>query len=610
MNYFQYPTMNKYDIRYLKLDLSMEANSRAISGTALTRARAVQPLDSFVIELRNNMIVDSVFINGVRTAFQRGSDHIFVPIAPALPTGTMVDALIYYRGTANANAVFAGVQSSTGLIYTATLSESYQAREWFPAKQFLPDKIDSSEIWITTDAANRVGSNGLLTSVVDLPNNKRQHRWKTRYKENYYMPSVAIGNHLEYVNYAKPAAMAPDSIPILHYIVNNPTYFNSVKPNLDRTPAFVERQSFLFGLYPFRNEKYGHAHGIIGGAMEHQTMSTMSGFTLQLIAHELAHQWFGDNVTCATWNHIWINEGFASYSEYLMMESFPSFYAPNTAAAQMQNVHNDVLSQPGGSVFVPDASVYDESRIFNFRLSYNKGSAIIHTLRFEMQSDTLFFRTLRNFQQQFKDSVATANDFKAVAEATAGRSFTDYFNQWYYGEGYPTFNVDYSKQGDSIVLFVNQTVSMPSVTPFFRGLYEFTINTNLGDTTVRVNMTANNQFFRFRSNRIPTGVVVDPNNWVLNRVGSITTGINDPANVSGEVQLFPNPAKDNISLTYPAQWFEELLIFDQSGRLLLQRPVPRGSTRITVPISLSPGIYLLRMRGAGKVAVKKVVVAG
>ena len=162
------------------------------------------------------MIVDSVFINGVKKVFTRGSDFIYVPLSPALPAGTTVTALFYYNGTASSGGVFAGTVASNGLTYTATLSESYQAREWFPAKQILSDKIDSTEIWITTSAINKVGSNGLLIAAVDSPNNRKLYKWKTRYPMNYYLPSISVGNYMQYINYAKPAAMAPDSIPVLH----------------------------------------------------------------------------------------------------------------------------------------------------------------------------------------------------------------------------------------------------------------------------------------------------------------------------------------------------------------------------------------------------------
>jgi hypothetical protein len=191
----------------------------------------------------------------------------------------------------------------------------------------------------------------------------------------------------------------------------------------------------------------------------------------------------------------------------------------------MQDIHNNVMSQPTGSVYVPDASIFDENRIFSGRLSYNKGAAIIHNLRFEMEDDNLFFQTLKNYQQQYKDSVATADDFKHVAETTSGKNFTDFFNQWYYGEGYPTFNMVYTMQGtDSIILQVSQTVSAPAITPFFKGLYEFKITSELGDTTVKAYVTYNSQEFKFKYHKVPTGIVVDPNNWVLNQVGTIING--------------------------------------------------------------------------------------
>lgn len=605
--YFQYPSMNKYDVKYVKLDLNVETASRNISGTALTTARVLQPLDSFIAELRDNMIVDSVFVNGVKKTFGRGSDHVFIPLSPVLPAGSTVNVLFYYRGLASAGGVFAGTVASNGLSYTATLSESYQGREWFPVKQFLPDKIDSADIWITTSATNLAGSNGLLQTVTDMPGGKKRFEWKTRYPINYYLLSFSVGNYMEYQNFAKPAAMAPDSILIQHYIVNNTTFFNSNKPNLDKTPAFVEKMSELYGLYPFKDEKYGHAHANIGGGMEHQTMSTMSSFGTSLIAHELGHQWFGDNVTCATWNHIWLNEGFASYSEYLMIEKLPALFT-TTPAAYMQSVHNDVLMSNTGSVFVPDASIYDENRIFSNRFTYNKGNAIVHTLRFEIQNDNTFFQILKNFQQQFKDSVATADDFKQVAETTSGKNLTSFFNQWYYGQGYPTFNVDYSKQGDSIVLFVAQTVSAPAVTPFFKGLYEMTINTTQGDTTVVVNLAENGQIFKFRSNRTPTGVVVDPNNWVLNKVGSITTGTNDPVNVSTEVKAFPNPSPGTIYMQYPSGWFEYLTIYDVNGKLLRKEVINRSETTRTITTDFQTGMYFIQLNGKGKVATKKIVV--
>ena len=157
INYYQYPSMNKYDVNYLKIDINAETNSTYLSGSSVIKAKVLATMDSVIIEFRNNMILDSVFINGTRKNFSRGSDFIFIPMLPNLSVGTNFTALFYFNGTASANAVFAGTISSANLNYTATLSESYQAREWFPVKQILTDKIDSADIWITTSSTNKAG---------------------------------------------------------------------------------------------------------------------------------------------------------------------------------------------------------------------------------------------------------------------------------------------------------------------------------------------------------------------------------------------------------------------------------------------------------------------
>ncbi len=524
VSYYQETSMSKYDVKYLKLDIAAQPGSRAISGNALTVAQIVSPIDTFITELRANMIVDSIKVNDLVTAFSQSSDHIFIPLGSTQSAGSTIAVLIYYRGNANSLGVYAG--TSNGLTYVATLSESYQAREWFPCKQILSDKIDSADIWVTTSNINKVGSNGLLQGVDVLPSSKVRYRWKTNYPMNYYMPSIAVGNYQEYLNYAKPASMAPDSILVQHYIVNTPTYLASVKTNLDKTPTFIEKMSELFGLYPFKNEKYGHSMANIGGGMEHQTMSTMVSFGSTLIAHELGHQWWGDHVTCASWNDIWLNEGFATYSEQLMIEKLPALFTTTSATTNMLNLHTSVMSATSGSVYLPDASLFDENRIFSSRLSYNKGATTVHNLRFEMQSDSLFFNTLKNFQQQYQNNVATTNDFKVVAENTSGKNLTDFFNQWIYGEGYPTYNITYYRpNSDSMLILVNETVSAPSVTPFFKGLLQLKITSLQGDTTILVNVIGNNQVFKIGYRKTPTGIVIDPNNWIVNKSGTVTNGV-------------------------------------------------------------------------------------
>lgn len=420
--------MNYYDIKHLKLDIIVQPKSKFITGNCNYTVLLNETLDTFAIEFKQTMMLDSVYINQIKTNFTQAEDHIYIPLNPVLIPGTLLDVTFYYKGNVAAG-FFAGTDAN-GLDFTASLSESFQAREWFPAKQLLNDKIDSADIWITTGATYKAGSNGLLKAVIDLPNNLKRYQWSCRYPLNYYMPSVAVGNYMEYKNYAKPAAIAPDSILVQNLLFNNIDYFNTVKASIDKTPRYIEKMSELFGIYPFYKEKYGHSQAGIGGGMEHATMTTLKNFDEHLVAHELGHQWFGDNVTCASWRDIWLNESFATYIEVLMQEKLPDLFSA-TAAAQMTNLDERVMSQPGGSVYIPSEYEYDEGRIFDYRLSYAKGATALHNLRFEMQSDTLFFNTLKAYQQTFKNSFAATNDFKMIAEQVSGKNLTDFLIKKY-----------------------------------------------------------------------------------------------------------------------------------------------------------------------------------
>jgi hypothetical protein len=232
----------------------------------------------------------------------------------------------------------------------------------------------------------------------------------------------------------------------------------------------------------------------------------------------LGHSWFGDNVTCASWSDIWINEGFATYTEYLVNQYLVS---QANADAIMLSYMNYVMTAPDGSVYIPLNETNNVGRIFNTRLSYRKGSALVHMIRFEMNNDAHFFQTLQNFQQQYQDSLATGLDFKAVCEDVSGLDFTDFFNQWYFGQGYPTFSVVWSQNEDSVYLRSIQTTST-TVTPLFKMPVEFKLSYSGGSQIMRLYQLKNDTTFKIIFPHEVTGIVVDPNNWVLNQLGTNT----------------------------------------------------------------------------------------
>lgn len=586
---------NQYDLKFYHLNLNLSNVSKAISGNVRTLATVKSAsLDSFAFELYSTYTIDSVILNGTHVTASRHGDEARVPFGTPALQSSLIDATVYYHGTApTINGPQAGDGYNNGTSPTwgnksgYTLSECYHAYEWFPAKQQLHDKIDSTWVFVTTDSANKVGSNGVLTNVVTVGNKKR-YEWKNNLPIDYYLISVALAQYIDYSIYAHPQGY-PDSILIQNYIYNNPATLPYVKGILDSTKNLVELLSKLYGLYPWAKQKYGHCETVLGGGMEHQTMTTIGGFDFATVAHELGHQWFGDKVTCGTWHDIAMNEGFATYTEYLAYE----FLEPGQQWSYMLNAHANIMSQPNGSVYNPDTT--SENRIFDSRLSYDKGGAVLHTLRFVIDNDSMFFLSLQNYLQQFDHSTATIADFQTSVQNTTGLNLNQFFTQWFYGEGYPTFNVHWNQQGNNFIMRSIQTVSDASVTPLFITPIQYTLQRSIGDTVIHVMHQTDTAWYNFNVAGTITGIIIDPNNWIINdSVGpthdATLSGINT-YNKFEEATVYPNPA--NALVTVKSESNFTFTLYDVTGKLILTK---KCNTTENIDVSrFTSGMYFYQI---------------
>ncbi|RSK24052.1 M1 family aminopeptidase [Hymenobacter metallilatus] len=596
--------MARYDVKYYKLDLNLTNNSRGVSGAVTIRAQTgSQPLDSLAFELYSTHTIDSVVVNGRRSLglVRKGQGDVTVGLSQPVAANTLFNALIYYRGTApNGNSAAIGNALDTrpdptyGVSTTWSLSEPYNAYEWWPCKQVLTDKADSSDVWISTAATNKVGSNGILRATTPLPNNRVRYEWKSRNPIDYYLISVAVGPYVEYVTYANPAG--GPRIPIVNYVYSQAA-LNNYRTEIDRTPGFIENFSELVGLYPFANEKYGHCTSPIGGGMEHQTMTTQDGFTFTLTAHELFHQWFGNNVTCGAWEDIWLNESFASYGEYLSLNRFST---PAAALSWMNQAHSTAMSQPGGSVFVPDTS--NVGRIFSTRLTYKKGAAVVHMLRYLLNDDVKFFRALRTYQSTYAGRTARTRDLQRIFEAEAGRSLQYFFDQWFRGEGYPTFAVRWNQTGGQVYIQNTETTSMPTVTPFFYTEVDYRLTFTDGSTRlIRLPQYQPTVSAAVAESRTISSITVDPDQWLLNGAGTITrdnaliTSAQVPAG-GRTITVYPNPCRDQLRLAEFGGPQAQAVVTDVTGRVVL-RQVVTAALPVVHTAALAPGIYQVRLLG-------------
>lgn len=560
----------RYDVHFYHLDLNMNNLSTALSGTVRMDASANESLDSALYELFSGYTITEIRVNGNTVDYSRNNSAIKVPV------NALQNEIFYietdYSGTPPTAATNplggAGMSQDDsptwGNEVVWSLSEPFSAYEWFPCKQSLTDKADSSYFFITVPSNLKAGSNGLLEQVVDLGNGFSRYEWKHRHPIDYYLISVSVSSYVEYNVYANPAG-APNPILIQNYIYDNPQTLINFQDDIDETVDFMELFYDLYGPYPFEDEKYGHCMAPFSGGMEHQTMTTQGFFTKGLTTHELGHQWWGDNVTCASWCDIWINEGFASYSEYLMLENL----YPNESAGHMQDVHDNVMNQNGGSVWVLDS--LNENRIFSGRLTYDKGAAIVHTMRYMVNDDALFFDILRDFQVAFRDSTAYGIDFKEALEDATGIDFNPVFEEWYFGEGYPTYSLLWQQSGEDVLVEINHTCSKPNVTATFTNDLDIRfIRPGIGDTIVRFDVNDNSNTFTVSNiGTIASSILIDPENWIINQVGSIVQS-DELSFIEAEqnnlnLSIYPNPSRGTFQINGLAEK-AELTIYDLKGK--------------------------------------------
>jgi hypothetical protein len=291
-------------------------------------------------------------------------------------------------------------------------------------------------------------------------------------------------------------------------------------------------------------------------------MTTLVNFSFLLVAHEMAHQWFGDYVTCKTWQDIWMNEGFASYAEYLADQYLVS---QTEADSWMARTQSYVMSLPGGSVYLPESSARDEDRIFDNRLTYSKGAAIIHMIRQEVDNDSLFFEVLRTYLHQYQNRTASGMDFKQTLEQVTGKNFDQFFDQWYVGSGYPIHTLSWYQEKDT--LYVNSLQTVSSSTPFFNVKVDYRIILADHDTLISHRQESNFDTWKVYLPGKVTQLQVDPDHWLLMQVSGINPITGREA--SDRFTITPNPTRDRITLRFsePVSGYT-VYLSDSIGRIV------------------------------------------
>lgn len=601
--------IEKYDVGFHHLSLAVERTGTAIKGSVRTISRSrVAQLDTFLFQLHSNFIVDSILTPSQdRLPFAKMGNVTAVLLPQSVGLNQIIDLTIYYRGTPPSGASAAignGFSNRASPTYgnqiTWSLSEPYSAYEWWPCKQSLQDKIDSCFISITTDTSNKVGSNGNLVSVESKDNGKHTYHWQTRYAMNYYLVALTVGQYREYVSYAKPKQIA-DSILIQNYIYNA-TAYNNNKASIDITAKQLELFSDLFGVYPYHKEKYGHMMAPFSGGMEHQTMSSMGIFNFGIVAHELGHQWFGNHVTCATWSDIWLNEGFASYTEYLAAKYLNS---PANALSVLNGMHTSAKAGIG-SVYVTDTN--NVSRIFSSALTYEKGGSAVRVLHYIL-GDSLFFNMCRTYLNKHGNGNASTADLAQVCKEVSGKNLDYYFDQWIYGAGFPSYQIKWNYKGGKLFVKLTQSNAQDANNVFNLSLPLLIRRAGASDTLVYLNNTKSNELFEIGLTDSVNFIQLDPENWILKNVQvTFDGGLNALSGLNPEEDflVYPNPAKDVIHFSASQSRGMRMEVYNMLGVLCLEETI--GSEQFVDVRSLEKGIYFYKIIGSASHYSGKIII--
>ena len=560
-----------YDLRYHRLDLNLDPSVAFISGDVTSYFVAKEEMTEITFDLADNMIVSQVLQRGNSLSFSQNANDELVITLPEVQAADVLDSLtISYSGNPVSSGFGSFVQQThNGDPTIWTLSEPYGAKAWWPCKQDLIDKIDSVDVIITSPRFNPTNeeyvavSNGLELSQVINGNDKTTH-FKHRYPIPAYLIAISVTN---YQVYSHQVPNDGNPFDIVNYV-----YPESFAAAQSSTPVTVDIMNLfinLFEPYPFEDEKYGHAQFGFGGGMEHTTVSFMGNYGRNLIAHELAHQWFGNKITCGSWKDIWLNEGFATYLSGLVYENLDG---NSVFRIWKQQRVSSITSQPGGAVYLSDTDTLNVSRIFSGRLSYNKGSMVLHMLR-KTLGDAVFFQALQDYltTPEHAYGYAKTEEFINIVETSSGQDLTEFFDDWLFNEGYPSYTVNWTQtQANEINIELSQIQSHPSVS-FFEAPVPLRLVGTLGQTQdVVLNHTSNGQLFIEPVTFNVEGVLFDPESDLISANNDVLS-LNEFQ--LEEFRIFPNPTSGIITLEKPEFLeVETITIYNTIGQLLLISP--------------------------------------
>ena len=462
---------------------------------------------SIELDLYDGFQINSVKVNNVTTNFDYSDNKI--KIFNNFIVGDTSEIAISFEGAPqNLGIGSFWNEKREGKQFLATLNEPIFASTWFPCNDTPNDKA-LLNMSITNDSSLVSLSNGKLVDVINR-GNKKTYIWNTEYPIATYLISIYSG---EYVTFNQKYISKMDTMNIDYYVTSE--NLGNAKIDFANHPKYLKVFSELFGEYPFLEDKYGVAEILWQqGAMESQTITGIGSnfisglnFHEDILIHEVAHHWWGNSVTPKTWKDIWLNEGFATYSEALYYEKTSSKDALISTMASCKS-----------RIYPNDSQrLYSESTNIFSRTIYDKGAWVLHMLRKEI-GDSLFFTGLKNYYSHYKYANSSTQDLQNTFEKTSKTDLQKFFDQWVFnGNGYIELNVFSNEEKiskDSAIVHVRFEQTQDGYEN-----YNFPIDIEIKDS---LNISHNYTFYirgdttiNLRNNYFLKTILFDKDNWLL-----------------------------------------------------------------------------------------------
>lgn len=593
--------------------------------------------------------IDSVFLGTQRLSgiVQPNGDVFRLDLPKAMKSGDTFTLSIYYtqqrlqngggfynykHGSADNNS-----QDTAAENIAYTMSQPNDARGWMPCNDNPYDKAYAS-ITVRVPKDYVVCSNGLLRNTKQESDGSLTYSWSDDAPIPSYLMVAIASKLVAHTEWYKRRDNPNDSLPVPLYLWERD--YELFKDNViwaqKSTVQMMNVFSELYGEYPF-SSKYGQVllYPYFSGGMEHQTMTTNHRKSITnrwegVIAHELMHQWTGDNVTCATWFDIWLNEGGATYGEVLWIEHNNGWKAAQDYMAQRRDrdyMRND------GAASQPAVYGIDLSNLFNGGTTYVKGGWVYHMLR-RLVGDSAYFSMIREYMTSYaKKSVETEDLVRFLEEHYANPPipFRTFFDQWIYERGHPVYGADVlsieaTGNGEyDVQLRFRQSQTQPN----FLNVYQMPVTlTFISDTTAqarRFDYTfLNNQREQLLTVHIPflaRRALIDDNGNILcqKETNSVVVSVEDESGDAAHqlhVQLQPNPIPEGgdigVEYTIPTTGMVRIELLDVLGnslRVLHNGMMPEGRYSFSASSAgLARGIYFVRTSVGDKILVVKMVI--